>query len=376
MCGTPHCGINEGFHMRVLFALPGLHRLDRGAELAFIAIASELAKAGDSVTLVGSGNARAKTPYRFLHAASIPRQKFEHFPSIPVFRNECAYEELTFLPEFLRRYRPADYDVTITCSYPFSNWALRRPVARGTRPPHVFVTQNGDWPATARVSEFRFFGCDGLVCTNPEFYERQKHRWRCRLIPNGVDCNRFGLGEDCRKELGFPTDRLIILMVSALIASKRVAAGIDVVSHIPDAHLVVLGDGPLRQEIDNKAARLIPGRFQRLSLSPDKMPMVYRSADVFLHLSKEEPSSLAFLEALACGLPVVAHDYHRLRWLAGDDAFLLDTDDLAAVAQHIELTRESSPIQRKKRSSTAAKFSWENIGAQYRAFLQEIVASS
>ena len=37
--------------MRILFALPGLHRYDRGAEVAFISIAEELAKAGDMVTL-------------------------------------------------------------------------------------------------------------------------------------------------------------------------------------------------------------------------------------------------------------------------------------------------------------------------------------
>ena len=41
--------------MRILFALPGLHRHDRGAEVAFIAIARELARAGHAVTLIGSG---------------------------------------------------------------------------------------------------------------------------------------------------------------------------------------------------------------------------------------------------------------------------------------------------------------------------------
>jgi glycosyltransferase involved in cell wall biosynthesis len=359
--------------MRVLFALPGLHRLDRGAEIAFISIASELAKAGDAVTLVGSGRARPGTPYNFVHAASVARENFERCPSLPALRNDCAYEELTFVPDLLLRYRPADYDVTVTCSYPFSNWVLRRPTIRGSRPPHVFVTQNGDWPAFARNSEYRLFGCDGLVCTNLDFYERQKDRWRCRLIPNGVDCNRFSIGPDFREEFGLPKDRLIVLMVSALIPSKRVGAGIEAVSRIPEALLVVAGDGPLREEIDATASRLIPGRFKRLSVSPDKMPMIYRSADVFLHLSKVEPSSLAFLEALATGLPIVAHDLDRLRLIAGDDAFLLDTDDIPAVARHIELASRSNAEQKKQRATRAEKYSWQNIGALYREFLQEIV---
>ena len=68
---------------------------------------------------------------------------------MPVLRNQFAYEEMTFVPALLRQYRPAEYDVTLTCSYPFTNWILRRPVWRGSRPPHVFVTENGDWPAYA-----------------------------------------------------------------------------------------------------------------------------------------------------------------------------------------------------------------------------------
>jgi glycosyltransferase involved in cell wall biosynthesis len=362
--------------MRVLFALPGLHRYDRGAELAFISIASELARAGDAVTLVGSGPEREMTPYRFLHVPSIRREKFEHFPSIPVLRDECAYEDLTFAPNFLRRYRPADYDITIGCNYPFSNWVLRLPVLGGRRPPHVFVTENGDWPAFVRESEYRLFGCEGLVCTNPEFFERNKSRWRCRLIPNGVDCERFSPGVPHRDEFGLPPDRLIVLMVSALISSKRVGAGIEAVSRIPDAHLVVAGDGPLRRTIEADAARLLPGRFTRLSVAPDKMPLLYRSADVFLHLSKNESSSLAFLEAMACGLPVVAHESPQLRWIAGDDEFLLDTENPADVADQIKRARNAEPIRQQRRLAKVADFSWKKIAHEYREFLQEIILAS
>src|SRR5882724_5267421 len=108
--------------MRVLFALPGLHRYARGAEVAFISVATELAKAGDSVTLIGSGQPRASVPYRFLRANSVGRESFESLPTMPILRNEYAYEELTFVPGLLRQYRPAEYDVTVTCSYPLTNW--------------------------------------------------------------------------------------------------------------------------------------------------------------------------------------------------------------------------------------------------------------
>jgi glycosyltransferase involved in cell wall biosynthesis len=361
--------------MRVLFVLPGLHRYDRGAEIAFISIASELARAGDAVTLIGSGPEREGTPYRFLHTASIPRERFESLPSIPCLRDETGYEELTFVPGLMRHYRPEDWDVTVGCSYPFTNWVLRRPVVRGTRPPHVFVTENGDWPAFVGKSEYRFFGCEGLVCTNPEFYNRNKARWRSRLIPNGVDCDRFFPGHAHREDFGIPPDRLIVLMVSALILSKRVGVGIEAVSQIPDAHLVVAGDGPLRKSIEADAARLLPGRFTRLSVTPSKMPLLYRSADVFLHLSQNESSSLAFLEAMACGLPVVAHESPQMRWIAGNDEYLLDTENPADVAEQIKRARAAEPGRRQRRLAKVADFSWKKLASQYREFLMEIAAS-
>src|SRR5271156_2397918 len=225
--------------MRVLFAIPGLHRYDRGAEVAFMAIAKELAKVGDIVTLIGAGKLRGGMPYRFVRAGCISRESFESFPALPVFRNEYAYEEITFIPGLLGAYNPSEYDVTVTCSYPFTNWALRRPSLRKPRPPHVFVTQNGDWPAFANQSEYIYFGCEGLVCTNPDFFERNKTRWRCRMIPNGVDIERFRPRESQRAEFGLPAERLIVLMVSALAESKRVEVGIEAASKIQGAHLVV-----------------------------------------------------------------------------------------------------------------------------------------
>src|SRR5947207_801069 len=101
--------------VRILFALAGLHRVDRGAEVAFIAIASELAKAGHDVTLIGSGPPRPGQPYRYIHAPAIRREKFEDFPHIPLLRNETGWEEASFVPGLLAKYRPTDFDIVVTC---------------------------------------------------------------------------------------------------------------------------------------------------------------------------------------------------------------------------------------------------------------------
>ena len=196
------------------------------------------------------------------------------------------------------------------------------------------------------------------------------------MIPNGVDCERFQPGGQERRKFDLPSDRLIVLMVSALAPSKRVEIGIEAVSQISDAHLVVAGDGPLRQVIDDLAERLIPGRFTRLSLAPEQMPALYRSADVFMHLSLEEAFGNVFVEAMACGLPIVAHDSPRSRWIVGEDEFLVDTTDPTMVAGSIKRGRLSTEIQRAARVERAAGFSWSKIGKMYQDFLNEVANES
>lgn len=362
--------------MRILFALPGFHRFERGAEVALLSLAAELARGGDAVTVIGTGEARADTPYRFRHAGAVRREKLERLPRVPVLRSETGWEEATFAPGLLRAYRPRDHDVTVTCSFPFTNWVLRRPVLFGRRPPHVFVTQNGDWPAVSNDAEFRTFGCDGLVCTNPDYLERNQERWRCALIPNGMDADRFTPGPGERGKLGLPARGTVVLMVSALIPSKRVADGVRAVAQLPDAHLVVAGDGPEREAVDRLAAELLPGRFKRLTVGAAEMPLLYRSADVFLHLSREESFGNVYIEALACGAPVVAHDSPRLRWIVGDDAVLLDTSDpravAAALAHAIAARAEIAPRGRVR----ALRYAWPRVAAQYRTFLGEVIAAA
>jgi glycosyltransferase involved in cell wall biosynthesis len=356
--------------MRLAFALPGFHSVERGAEIALLAVAQHLALLGHDVTVFGSGLPRDDTAYRFRHVPSIPRERFERFPAFPPLRSEVMWEDMTFAAALLLHYRPADFDAVVTCSFPFTQLALRRPT-RAKRPLQIFVTQNGDWPARAGNAEYRLFRCDGLVCTNPDYFEQNQPRWRCALIPNGADLSRFGIGAGERERFGLPTDRPVVLMVSALIESKRVLEGIRAVGMLTNAHLVVAGDGPLRNEVETLAAKVLPGRFSRITLAGRDMPTLYRSADAFLHMSLFESFGNVFVEAMASGLPIVGHDTPRLRWVVGDGPFLCDTTDPQALCDALN---RAIARGRGEANPPVARFGWPVIAEQYDRFLRELEA--
>lgn len=356
--------------MKLLFALSGFHKYERGAEVALMSVAEALAATGDDVTLMGSGTARPNTAYNFQHVGSRSRELFEKWPHFPPLRSETAWEDATFAANLLRKYDPADFDAVVTCAFPFTHWALRRPAK--SKPLQIFVTQNGDWPAVSDQSEYRSFACDGLVCTNPDYLERNQAKWNCALIPNGVDLSRFKPGTGDRGRFGFPGDKKIILMVSAFIETKRVLEGIRAVSTLPDAFLVVAGDGPLRDEAQALADALMPGRFMRVSLAAHDMAALYQSADVFLHLSLLESFGNVFLEAWASGMPIVAHDSERLRWILGNYGNLCDTEDEAQLVNALATAISSNAT---KVTSGVERFAWHNIAQEYRNFISNLKAA-
>jgi len=359
--------------MRILFALPGLHRVDRGAEIAFLSVASELARRGDEVTLIGSGPPRPDTPYKYIQVPVSSRERFERLPHIPVFRSETVWEEATFVPGLLRTYDPWAYDVTVTCSFPFTNWILRKRKSGGKRPAHVFVTQNGDWPAFSEKAEFRFFGCDGLICINPDYLERNQQKYRSALIPNGVDTKRFTPGAAERERFGFPAEGPIVLMVSAMIASKNVDRGIEAVSRVPGATLVVAGDGPMRSELQKQADDLLPGRYRQVRVSPEDMPALYRSADAFLHLSQDESFGNVYVEALACGVPIVAYDSARTQWILGETGALADPEVPDSVSGKLKEVISADSSARQAPVARSKQFEWSEIARQYRDFFERVL---
>lgn len=186
-------------------------------------------------------------------------------------------------------------------------------------------------------------------------------------IPNGIDTHQFSPeGKRMTCTMGKP----VVLCVSALIPYKRIDLLIRAMSHVSQASLLVVGDGPLREEIKKIGEGLLGSRFQLIPKIPHfRMPEVYRRATIFsLPSSSSEAFGLVYLEALACNIPIVAPDDANRREIIGDAGFYIDPQNSREYARVIEETLQAS-FDTKPRKQ-AEKFSWEIVSQRYEKAIQ------
>jgi glycosyltransferase involved in cell wall biosynthesis len=137
---------------------------------------------------------------------------------------------------------------------------------------------------------------------------------RLRLVPGGVDCDRFGLAPgrpEARAMLGWPADRPILLAVRRLVRRMGLDRLIDAVALLrrrhPDLLLLIAGTGPERAALEARvAAAGLADAVRFLGFVPDAvLPLAYRAADLGVVPSQAlEGFGLIAVESLASGTPV------------------------------------------------------------------------
>jgi glycosyltransferase involved in cell wall biosynthesis len=170
------------------------------------------------------------------------------------------------------------------------------------------------------------------------------------VVSMGVDTDRFHSRRNAaavRRKLGIQGS--MVLFVGRLAEKKGVRYLLDampaVLEQVPDATLVVVGDGPLRGELSLHARDLMLGESVRFlgARRPQDLPDLYSAADVFAGPSvvaeggDVEGVPVSFMEAMACGCPVVASDVGGVSDLVQheDTGLLVPQRDAGALAQAI-----------------------------------------
>jgi len=191
-------------------------------------------------------------------------------------------------------------------------------------------------------------------------------RHRVRVIWNGEDLARFAPGPSpVRAELGLAQDALVCVCVSSLTPVKDHATLLRAFARLAAGHeraqLLIVGDGPLRAELEALADELAPGRVRFLGHRGD-VPDVLRAADVYLQTSRTEGFSNAILQAMASGLPVVTTAVGgNVELVSRSCGELCAPGDVAALAA--ALARLAEDPERRRRTGTAARVRVEERGS-------------
>ena len=192
---------------------------------------------------------------------------------------------------------------------------------------------------------------------------------KVETIHYGLDEPPAAWGENPPDDV--PTNARIVLSTSRLTEQKGIDVAVAALSLLPDdVVLVVLGEGPQRKQLE--APRVfLPGRV------PDVTAWL-RRATVYVQPARWEGFGLGVLEAMVCGLPVVATNVSSLPELVadGETGILVPPDDPAALAAGIERALSQPPLGAAGRERAAREFSVARMADRTAALYATLLSAS
>lgn len=210
------------------------------------------------------------------------------------------------------------------------------------------------WQPTPRAAANRLAGRADLYLSISQLtLDRFRGIWpvdpaRCALMPNAIDLSRFGEGPKRPDLLArYGLEGRTVLMTLGRMAASEQAKGFDRViellprlaERVPDIAYLICGKGDDQPRLEALAAeRGVRDRVRFAGMVPEEEKADhYRLADLYVMPSVMEGFGFVFLEALACGTPVVASavDGGREAVLDGALGQIVDPFDPAALEQAI-----------------------------------------
>ena len=195
---------------------------------------------------------------------------------------------------------------------------------------------------------------------------------RFHHFPNAVD-----LAPPSRRAIRAP----IVLAVSRLGAGERgknVDQLIRVLPMVPDARLVVIGDGPLRVELERLAASIGVGDRVELRGSVDAraLALAYQQASMFALPSSKEGFGIVFLEAWSHGLPVIGANSGGAGEVIdhGIDGFAIDPADLSGMAAAVQRLLDDPALAARMGEAGRRKVEARYSNAAFVANLRTLLA--
>jgi glycosyltransferase involved in cell wall biosynthesis len=204
---------------------------------------------------------------------------------------------------------------------------------------------------------------------------------RVHVIPNAIrPVSPCADKSTVRKSLCVAPDATLLAVVGRLVAQKNLLTTIAAISRVPDVHIVLVGEGPLRSEIESYIASA--GLQRRIILvgqiDHQAALDVLFASDLFVQLSFFEGRSIALLEALAARKAILASDIASQREaMTMDDGRLagivVDPADEDAIAAAVATITQDEGLRRElaaRAGALAAGLDPAQMGRDYVALLK------
>jgi glycosyltransferase involved in cell wall biosynthesis len=208
---------------------------------------------------------------------------------------------------------------------------------------------------------------------------------KVRVIPNGVDVQLFGGRYDVaaiRRSLNIDPQAPVVGIVAALRAEKNHAlflrAAKRVLTQIPAARFLIVGDGPEHAALEQLTAQLDLTAAVRFLGNRQDIPELLAAVDVFALTSKMEANPVSILEAMASGKPVVAPRVGSIAEsvIDGRTGFLVEQGDEGQTAERLVQLLANPTLARSMgqagREDVVDRWSLERMVAGYEQLLTEI----
>ena len=210
---------------------------------------------------------------------------------------------------------------------------------------------------------------------------------KVRVIANGVDVDRFNPsvdGSPIRRELGLSPTRPVAGIVAALRPEKNHAALLQAMAivrrSVPEASLLVVGDGPERSTLESLTRKLGLEQAVHFLGNRSDIPEALAAMDVFVLTSHMEASPVSILEAMATGKPVIAPRVGSIpdSVADGQTGFVTEPGDVEAVAARlVELFLQpdrAAAMGKSGRAVVERRWSLDAMVNGYQRLIEEIYA--
>lgn len=200
---------------------------------------------------------------------------------------------------------------------------------------------------------------------------------RVNVLRNGVDPRVFFTvpQSEARSRLALHEDARYVLGVGNLVHEKGFDVAIRALVKLPQTRLLLVGDGPLRGSLETLGRQVAPGRVEFRSNMPQAdLRFAYSAADTLALPSLREGWPNVVLEALACGLPVVASNVGGIPEILGADApaMLVDSRQPAAWSLALDSVMTCGHARDAVRGY-ALRFGWDDVVSAQCALYERVV---